>query len=45
MAVLLAGLDPLREIPTTSGSDFDNGGGGCDDDQDGSDCHTNHDIK
>ena len=46
MAVALAGLDRLRDFPTTSGSDFDNGGGADrDDDQDGNDYHKDPDMK
>ena len=37
-------LDRLRDFPTTSGSDFDNGAGDRDDDQDGQDCHKDHDF-
>ena len=46
MLVALAGLDRLRDFPTTSGSDFDNGGGADrDDDQDGNDYHTDPDMN
>ena len=46
MAVALAGLDRLRDFPTTSGSDFDNGGGADrDDDQDSNDYHKDPDMK
>ena len=44
--VALAGLDRLRDFPTTSGSDFDNGGGADrDDDQDSNDYHKDPDMK
>ena len=44
--VLVAGLDRLRDFPTTSGSDFDNGGGADrDDDQDSNDYHKDPDMK